>query len=178
MIGCMDGHLLEQACFHCRFFGQNDRSHIGRPGHLGQCEATPNPPQGAIQSELPHAQDAFDWTRFDLFRGRQDAEGERQVICGTFLAQSGWSEIDGDALSRPSKPQVLNGAFDALLAFSHCTVWQADHEKVDSAVHADLHSDGHSINALQGGGMESDEQIRCRPQAQCTSIQSIKAWMH
>ena len=58
---------------------------------------------------------------------------------------------------------MLNCTFDALLAFSHCAVWKADHEKVDAAVHADLYSDGDGINTLKGSGVKSDEQKRDQP---------------
>ena len=53
---------------------------------------------------------------------------------------------------------MLDGALDALLAFPYRAVGKADHQEVDAPVHADLHGDGHGIDALKGGSVESDQQ--------------------
>lgn len=93
----------------------------------------------------------------DLLRSGEDAQGEGKVVGRPLLAQAGRGQVDRNALSWPAVAEVLDGTLDALLALPNGTVGQPHHQEVDSPVHPNLHGDGYGIDALKGGGIQSDE---------------------
>ena len=147
VLGRIHGDGGVQGGFGGRRVGQNRSGPSRLLRRLGQGEGTPNGAQGAIERELSHAQKAVEAVDLDLLGGREDAQGQRQVIRRTFLAQSRWRKVDGDAFAGPAEAEVLDGAFDPLLAFSDCTVGQPHHEKVNAAVHPHFHGNRHGIDA-------------------------------
>ena len=56
----------------------------------------------------------------------QDADGDGQIEARAFLFQVGGSEIDGDEGGRNQVAGVLDGGADAVAAFAHGGVGQAD----------------------------------------------------
>src|SRR5690606_11980718 len=93
--------------------------------------------------------------RLDLARGREDAEGHRQVEGGAFLAQVGGREVDGDAPAGRLVTRVLEGrehAFARLLDGRVGKPHQTEARQSEGDV--DLDGDGHRLDALEGAAVK------------------------
>ena len=157
VVGGEHSDPVEQGGLGGGFPREDDRTDIGGQSRLGEGQSTPDRAKGPVEGQLPHAQDAVDPIEVDLLRSGEDAQGEGKVVGRALLAQAGRGQVDRDALSGPAVTEVLDGTLDALLALPDGTVGQAHHQEVDAPVHPNLHGDGHGIDALEGGGIQSDE---------------------
>jgi hypothetical protein len=89
---------------------------------------------------------------FDLFAGSQHADGDGQIKARPFLFHVGRREVDGGAAHREFETGIDERGRDAVARFLHGGVRQADDddERVTPAG-VDLHFDGVSLNAVDGG---------------------------
>ena len=94
MIRPMDGDIGKQSCSLCSRPREKQAPYVGGPGGVCQSQSTSNGSECSVQRQFAHHHPAFECFRFDLTRGREDADGEGQVVGRTFLPNSGWCEVD------------------------------------------------------------------------------------
>ena len=86
-----------------------------------------------------------------LARGRQDAQGNGQVVGRAFLAQVGRRQVDGETVLRIEEAAVGDGGAHALTALAHGGVGQADERHLfKTAGNVDLDMDGLGIQPDHG----------------------------
>ena len=97
----------------------------------------------------------------DVVVGTQQAEGERQVVGGAFLAHVGGGEVDDGVAQGQPEACVAQGGLHAGATFAHSAVGEADHEEVfsDGCAYFDLNGSG--FEAVDGGTEYADQAVGC-----------------
>ena len=93
----------------------------------------------------------------DALRG-QDAERDRQVEGRAHFAHIGRRQVDGDAVRGKLEAGIADGAADAVAAFAHARVGQADHREAgqpEGNVHLDVNGAG--LDAEKRGGSQTGQ---------------------
>jgi hypothetical protein len=112
----------------------------------------------AIERELADKTETVEWVALDFFRGRDHAEGDRQIEARTFLFDIGRREIDRGAPARPKIAAVADRGRDPIAAFFHCRIRQSHDHDVRIAVRGvNLDLDFVSIDTEDGGGVDPGE---------------------
>jgi hypothetical protein len=83
-------------------------------------------PQATIESQLCEKFMLCKIVLWYLPRGTEDTQCDREVKAPALLGQIGWSQVYGDTAIRESEVGVEDGAADAILAFSHGGLWEAN----------------------------------------------------
>jgi hypothetical protein len=127
------------------FAGVRDRhEQVHDPPSAMQCHRkhAPNRPNAAVQGELPDDQGGGQAAWLDQAGRRQNAQRHGQVERGTRLPYVGGSKVHRDALERELESGVLDGGPDAIAAFPHAGVGQADRREGGQA-RGDVYLDRH-----------------------------------
>ncbi len=133
---------------------------------------TGNGRDGPVQRQLAHADEAAREIRRQHAHGGEQRQGDGQVVVRTFLRQVGRREVDGNALCRQRQPGGGKRGADALAAFGHRLVRQADdgeggHAAAD--VHLHIHQCGiYAVEGHRGGARDHEHLLPLLPAA-CTA---------
>ncbi len=105
----------------------------------------------AIQREFAHADPALHLFRLKLPRGDQHAQGDGKVKAGGVFGEIRRGQVDDGAPGGTLVAKVGQGAFDAVNAFAHRCLGQADeHRFRQPRGSVDLDFDRHRVDADQG----------------------------
>ena len=126
------------------FAGQDgDGQHAGDGAHA------------AVEAELADQEEAAEVVDAQRAVGAEDADGDGQIEARAFFFDVGGREVDGDEGGRNQVAGVLDGGADAVAAFAHGGVGQADGVEVilvrDDAAVVDLDIDEVGIDAVDRG---------------------------
>ena len=115
----------------------------------------------AVEAELADQEKAAEVVRAQRAIGAEDADGDGQVEAGAFFLEIGGREVDGDEGGRDVEAGVLDGGADAVAAFAHGGVGQADGVEVifigDHAAIVDFDVDEVGVDAVDGGAESFEE---------------------
>ena len=116
------------------------QGHGQHPGHR---------PQGAVQRYFAQ-KGGVPRGLLDLAGGGQDGQQQGQVVDGPRLADVGGGQVGGHPAARPAEVEVAGGRPDAVGAFPHRRVGQADQGKgVQSARDVGLHRHPKALQAAE-----------------------------
>ena len=119
-----------QAPDHGRFFGVGFRDdHAGNlssAGFDGNGEGATDAAHTAVEREFSDEKAIRHFFFGEASVGSDDAESHRQVESGAFFLDVGGCEIDGDVRGRDVVAAVFQRGADAVAAFAHSCVRQAD----------------------------------------------------
>ena len=140
-----------------------------RGGHENGREALPPRVQGhrqhaahrahaAVERQLAHHERALQPAGLDQPGGAEDADRDRQVEGGAFLADIGGRQVDGDAVDRELEARVADGGADPVAALAHGRVGEADGvEGGQPRGDVHLHEDGGGLDPAERGGANARE---------------------
>ena len=137
--------------------GQEQLLDAERRGELGDREAAPDRPDGAVETELAGEQPPGQGLLGDLAVAREQGQGDPQVQVVALLAQVGRGEVDQDHPRRQPEAGVADRPAHPLPALAHGGVGQADdaHAGELAEVDVDLDLDRPRLDAPGGRGNRS-----------------------
>src|SRR5881392_2881495 len=109
---------------------------------------------GSVQGELTDEAKIFERRTVEFFRHRDHSKSDWQVEAWSLLFDVCRGEIDRGATAWPIVPAVCDRGGDAVPAFFHCCIWQANNDNnrvATRAVHFDLHFV--RVHAVNGRGI-------------------------
>ncbi len=132
---------------------------------LGNREDAADPPQAAVERELPDRGGAVERAPRQLSRRRQHRQRDRQVEARPLLAQLRGREVDGDPAGREAQLRGGDARANALPRLLAGTVGEADDgEARDAVANVRLHVDP--------ARLEADERMRDRA---CKHASTLRA---
>ena len=121
----------------------------------GHGECTGDRAQTGVEREFSQQHEVAQAGSIDLAGSHEDARRDRQVEGGSHLANTGRGEVHGDAPPRPLETCIADRRHDALPAFAHRAVRQADHtEGRKVTVGVDLDVDEIGVDTEGGGAQD------------------------
>jgi len=106
----------------------------------------------AVERQLAHDREQLDLLVGDGAGGREDADRDRQIERGAFLADVRRGEIDRDPIRRKGEACVADGRPDSLPALANGGVRQSDgREGGQSRRHVNFHSDQGCLDPDESG---------------------------
>ena len=162
-----------------RLGGAEDPLEPGAPRALGDGERAAHGPDAAVERELADGRVLGEPLGRKLPRRRQHRERDREVEAGSFLAQTGGSEVDGDPLQRPFELRGADAAADAVLGLGAGAVGEPDdREAREAAVDVRLDLDAPRLEADErvgdGAREHSREATRARQRPKLTIQRQIR----
>jgi len=131
------------------------RGNLASSGFERNGERATNAAHTAVKRELSDEKTVRDILLCEAAVGSDDAQGHGQVEPGTFLLDVGGGEVDGDLRGRNVVAAVLQSGADAVAAFAHSGVGQADGVEVIlvalDAGAVDFHLNNVGVDAVDGG---------------------------
>ena len=118
----------------------------------------------AIERELTDETIFFERRAIEVLGDRDQPERDRQVEAWAFFLNVGRCEIDRRSAARPMVAAVNDRCRDAILAFLHCSIGQADNNDLRISMRAvdfDLYLVG--VDAKNGSGVNLGEHGRNSP---------------
>jgi hypothetical protein len=147
-----------------RFAGvRAGQQHPGQAVAPRRCGDRQNPSRRmdrTIQRQLAEHHEIRDFTTFDDALCGKDAERDRQVKGSAGLADVCRRQVYGDAMWGKLESGVSDGAPNAVAAFAHTGIREADHREnrhAERHVHFDV--DGTRLDAVQGGRSQRCEHV-------------------
>ena len=109
----------------------------------------------SVQRELAEKHQIRNVPPLDHALRGQDAERDRQIERRAHFAHIGRRQVHGDAMRGKLEAGIADGAPDAVAAFAHARVGQADHlEAGHPERHVDLDVYGAGLDAKERGGAQ------------------------
>ena len=145
-------HVLHHGGFRGIFERQHQLAQTFLPRHGGDGERAFDGPQAAIERQLAKKERAFQVVLQQRARGAQNPQRDGKIESRAFLLHVGGRQIHSDVLPGELQAAVVDGGPDALTAFAHGGVRQADGQE-DALAGGDVNFHLHriSINAKDGG---------------------------
>ncbi len=148
-----DGHLGARPGRFRSAGGRADQAVAGGVGGHGGGQDPGNGGDGAVERQFAERGETVELVAGDGADRRHQRQCDRQIVMAALLGQVGRSQIDDDALGRQGQAGGVEGGADALAAFGHRLVGQADDDEIGQARgDLDLDVDADAFNALKCDG--------------------------
>ena len=161
-----DADPLHHRRFMAVGLGDDDLAEAVVPGrqHHGQhaADGLDRPVEGKLADD-----DGIRQRSLNLSRGRQQADGDGQVVGRALLAQVGGGQVHGDALHGVGIAAVFNGGVHPLLGFLDARVGQPDHGVAGQPViDVHFHGDDDALHAEEAAAVNLGQHQSSFPSQQ------------
>lgn len=162
-------NAFDERSFLGRDGGQEQAAFAEGAGEPGDGEGAAHRACGAGETEFAGNEPIGEMIGFELTRGGEDAEGDGQVVEGSFLAEIARCEIDRGARARWTEATVVERGENAVGGFLDCGVGEADKIPfgVAGLAGVDLNLNQFGSDALQGGRGDRREHAMLAGRLDC-----------
>lgn len=128
MADAVDVDAFHNGSFGGIFFGYDYVWNAQLSGADGHGKGTSNGTDEAVERELSDHQMLFAF--LEDSHGAEDAHGHWEIETGTFFANVGWSQVDGDGLGGVAEARVEEGTFDSFAALADRCIGHANSDEI------------------------------------------------
>ena len=114
-----DGYRVQRGALTAARFRQQHFAELATSGQFRDCQAAPNTPYSAVETELATKESSFQAGLWKVTVGREQGERNGEIEMVTFFAEIGWSQVDRDGPRWKVETTILERRSNTLAAFAH-----------------------------------------------------------